>query len=108
MPTIITDIRFTKNIGINGVTNSLAAAFWIIDIFMEFALMRGYGINFNADISGTKFQSIFATGSPSYTPSALYYGLIMVSLISNGSPLIYFPIITSISADIKVYIMENS
>jgi len=38
----INDIKLTTGNGVDGVTNTFAAALWAIDIIMEFAMMNGY------------------------------------------------------------------
>jgi hypothetical protein len=41
-PLAINDIRLTSEKGVDGVTNSFAAALWAIDFIFEFALYQPY------------------------------------------------------------------
>lgn len=38
----INDIKLTTGDGVDGLTNSFAAAIWAVDIVLEFALMNGW------------------------------------------------------------------
>jgi hypothetical protein len=40
------DIRLTDTVGIDGVTNSFAAALWALDFSLNFMSIRGYLLSF--------------------------------------------------------------
>jgi len=73
-PVGINEIRITNDSGINGITNSFAAALWAIDISAEFISMGGHFINFYNTLNASN-QSILGP-SPNFAPGALYHGLL--------------------------------
>jgi hypothetical protein len=81
----INDIKLTTGDGVDGLTNTFAAALWAIDITMEFILMNGWEIDFNHFFKATNYQSLF-TPSPEFKPTALYYGLMFAVLVRQNSP----------------------
>jgi hypothetical protein len=56
----INDIRLTNDSGVDGVTNSFAAALWALDIGMAFASMSGYSINFHSPLTDSH-QTVLGT-----------------------------------------------
>lgn len=56
----INDIRLTNDSGVDGVTNSFAAALWALDIGMAFASMSGYSISFHSPLTAS-FQPVLGT-----------------------------------------------
>lgn len=99
----INDIRLTTGDGVDGLTNTFAAALWAIDIAFEFILMNGWEIDFNHFFKDTNYQSLFSP-SPEFKPTALYYGLIFAVLARQGSPEVVLPSMQSyISSKIKAF-----
>jgi hypothetical protein len=43
----ITDVKLTTGNGVDGLTNTFAAALWAVDMALEFCLMNGWEIDFN-------------------------------------------------------------
>ena len=61
--------------GIDGLTNSFAAAIWVVEFMMEWILAGGYRAAMYNPIGIPSFQSVLGQ-APTYRPSALYYGLL--------------------------------
>jgi hypothetical protein len=99
----ISDIKLTTGNGVDGLTNTFAAAIWAVDIILEFVIMNGWEIDFNHEIRDGNFQSVLGP-LPSLKPSPLYYGLIFATLMRDGSPQVILPSTKGlISSKIKVY-----
>ena len=47
------DIRLTDTVGINGVTNSFAAAIWALDFSLKFMSIKGYFSSFYSSFAAT-------------------------------------------------------
>lgn len=89
--------------GVDGLTNTFAAALWAVDIALEFCLMSGWEIDFNHIVSEGNFQAILGP-PPSLKPTPLYYGLIFLTLIRDGTPNFVLPSTKGlISSKIKVF-----
>ena len=58
----ISSIKFVEGDGIDGVTNSFAAAIWVVDFTMEAALFQFYDINFEGHMYDGNFQGILGPG----------------------------------------------
>ncbi len=90
--------------GVSGVTDTMAAAIWALDFSMECALFGLRYVLFNNDLSNTtNFQAPFGS-APNFTPQAIYYGMLMMSIINNF--LYSFTtqtVISGTSDSIKVY-----
>jgi hypothetical protein len=101
----INDIRLTNDSGINGVTNSFAAALWALDISLEFAAMSGYFMSFFNPLIASN-HSIFGPG-PDFNPTAIYYGLLFAVYALQGLPTIFkTTIVGGTSQNIKAYGIE--
>lgn len=99
----INDIRLTTGDGVDGVTNTFAAALWALDIVMEFILLNGWEIDFNHEVRVGNFQSILGP-LPDLKPTPMYYGLMFAVLIRDGSPQVILPSSKGIiSSKIKVF-----
>lgn len=98
----INDIRLTNDSGIDGITNSFAAALWAVDISMELAILSGCFINFYNPM-GPSNQSFFGA-APSFDPSALYYGALFAIYAMRDQPIIYYTSVAAgTSQNIKAY-----
>lgn len=98
----INDIRLTNDSGIDGITNSFAAALWAVDISMELAILSGCFINFYNPM-GSSNQSFFGA-APSFDPSALYYGALFAIYAMRDQPIIYYTSVAAgTSQNIKAY-----
>lgn len=99
----INDIKLTTGNGVDGVTNTFAAALWALDIILEFMQMKGWEIDFNHEVRNGNFQSILGP-APELKPSAIYYGMIFASIIRDNAPEIVLPSSSAIiSSKIKAY-----
>lgn len=80
----INEIKMIEGVGIDGVTNSFAAALWALDIAMEMTVMYGNFINFYnpMDIS---YQSVLGS-APNFKQNSLYYGLLFGCIALNDGP----------------------
>jgi hypothetical protein len=58
----INDIRLVSGDGIDGVTNTFAAAIWALDIAISFASIGGSFIQFHNFFTNTNYQSVFGPG----------------------------------------------
>jgi hypothetical protein len=47
---MFTEYKITDGVGVDGVTNTFAAALWAIDSAIEFAMFGGKGMKFPLDI----------------------------------------------------------
>lgn len=100
---IISELKITNGLGIDGVTNSFASALWAIDFALEFAMFGGRRVYFPCDISTGSLQTILGP-SPTFTPTPLYYGLLFLSMIAYVQPVVGVPLITAgSSSSIKIY-----
>lgn len=98
----INEIRMTNNSGIDGVTNSFAAALWAIDISMELAILSGCFINFYNPM-GPSNQSLFGA-APNFNPTPLYYGVLFAVYAMKDQPVIdYTSVSAGTSQNIKAY-----
>ncbi len=97
----INDIRITTGEGVDGVTNTFAAAVWALDIILEFMLMNSMEIDFNHEIREGNFQSILGTD---FKPTPIYYGMLFAVFIRHGTPEIILPSSKAVlSSRIKTY-----
>ena len=93
--------------GIDGVTNSFAAAIWFIDFFFECALFGFYDVHYEGHISSDNFQGVLGPG-PAFQPSSIYYAMIFTILSGNGYPSIVIPSVSGgISSKIKAWGLET-
>lgn len=100
---VINDIKLTTGNGVDGLTNTFAAALWAIDIILEFTIMNGLEIDFNHEVREGNFQSILGP-LPGLKPTPLYYGLIFATLMRDGTPKVVLPSTKGlISSKIKVF-----
>jgi hypothetical protein len=83
-------MKLSDGNGINGVTNTFAAALWALDISIEFALLGGGNIKFPIDVNADNYQSVLGP-APSHTPNPIYYGLLFLTLLSYVTPFIGRP-----------------
>lgn len=58
----INDIRLVDGNGVDGVTNTFAAAIWALDIAISLASIGGSFINFHNSFSSSNYQSVFGPG----------------------------------------------
>jgi hypothetical protein len=100
----INDIRLVEDPkGIDGLTNSFAAALWAIEMIMEFSIMGGIRLDFYNPIGNASFQSVVGLG-PNFSPSPLYAGLLFAIIANQFSPYIQIPTVSpGISSSIKIY-----
>jgi hypothetical protein len=97
----INDLKITTGEGVDGVTNTFAAAIWALDIILEFMLMNSVEIDFNHEIREGNFQSILGTD---FKPSPIYYGMLFAVFIRHGTPEIILPSTKAVlSSRIKAY-----
>lgn len=96
-------VRLVPGQGIDGVTNTFAAAVWWIDFLMQAALHGFFDVSIEAARRSGNYQSIFGQ-PPLYAPTSLYYGSLMAILASEKSPRIMLPMVTAgASGNIKVW-----
>lgn len=106
-PTAFSSVKFMEGDGVDGVTNTMAAAIWYVDFFLEAALYYMYDVNWEGDIYSGNYQS-FLGPAPSYTPSAIYYAMIFANLARDGSPTVVLSSTTAGTSDkIKVWGLET-
>jgi len=100
----INDMRLVAaDNGIDGLTNSFAAAIWAIEMSMEFAIMGGIRMDFFNPVANASYQSVIGQ-APLYNPSSLYYALLFTIIANKNSPFIERPTITAgSSASIQSY-----
>ena len=102
----INDIRLTNDSGVDGVTDSFAAALWALDISMAFSSMSGYSINFYSPLNDTN-QSVIGA-APYFQSGAIYYGLLFALYSLRDYPMMTTVTVASgISQSIKVYGMDS-
>lgn len=101
-------MKITNDSGINGITNSFAAALWAIDISAAFTTMGGRFINFYNSLN-VSYQSVLGK-APYFSPGALYHGLLFaIYALSPNPTLSQYPIFTfatvipGLSSNIKIY-----
>ena len=101
------DLRLVDNyVGVDGLTNSFAAAIWAVEITIEWVVVEGRRMNFFSPIKDPSFQSVLGQ-APNYNPSALFYGLILSIVVNNYLPWIIRPTMTpGTSLAIKVYYLD--
>ena len=58
----INDIRLVSGEGVDGVTNTFAAAIWALDTAISFASLGGSFIQFHNFFTGPNYQSLFGPG----------------------------------------------
>lgn len=80
-PVAFQRVRLVNGSGIDGVTNTFAAAVWWIDFAMEAALYGLIDVSIDATIRNNYYQSIFGP-PPTFAPTSLYYGSLMAILAS--------------------------
>ena len=61
----ISSLKIVEGDGIDGVTNTFAAALWYIDFMMEVSLFGFYDSFYDSHIKAGNYQSVFGPG-PSY------------------------------------------
>lgn len=101
------DLRLVNNYdGVDGLTNSFAAAIWAVEIIMEWTIINGRRIHFFNPMQNASFQSVLGQ-APNYNPQALFYGLILANVVNHYSPYIIRPTMTAgTSSSIKVYYLD--
>jgi hypothetical protein len=100
------DIRLTNDTGVDGVTNTFAAAIWALDISLRFASRGGSFIRHYSPFSPSN-QSILGM-PPYYQPSPIYYGLLMANMMLYERPRFISPSVIAVnSTRIKVYAMAK-
>jgi hypothetical protein len=106
--TSMSDVRLVEAYeGVNGLTNSFAAAIWAIEFTMEWIIKGGFHISYFNPIGSPSFQSIFGQ-APYFQPTALYYGHLMAIIINNFQPWIMIPtVVSGTSSKIKAYGFDN-
>jgi len=58
----INDIRLVSGSGVDGVTNTFAAAIWALDTAISFASLGGSFIQFHNFFTSANYQSLFGPG----------------------------------------------
>jgi hypothetical protein len=102
----INDIRLTNDSGVDGVTNSFAAALWALDISIAFTAMSGISINFYNPLTPSN-QSVFGA-APNFEPGAIYYGLLFAIYALRSYPKVEMVTVTpGTSQSIKVYGLDS-
>lgn len=102
------DIRLVDSYeGVDGLTNSFAAAIWAVELSMEWAIISGYRLHFFNPMQNASFQSILGQ-APHYGPGAMFYGLILAIVSNHYAPTIIRPTMTAgTSQSIKVYHLSS-
>jgi hypothetical protein len=100
----INDIRLTNDsIGVDGLTNSFAAAIWAIEMSMEFYYANGFRIDFYNPMLNGSFQNIYGP-PPLYTPTIMYSALLFINQAARYSPYIDMAVASpGTSSSIKIY-----
>lgn len=96
--------------GIDTVTNTFAAALWAMDFFMEWLVMNGTFVYFDADTDSTNLQSPFTssagfTGTRPVDVRPMYYSMLLYSLLVDGSAqsIYKLKLSTNSNHNIKIY-----
>lgn len=96
-------MKITNGPGIDGVTNTFAAAIWAIDFALEFAMFGGRSIRFPCDVTNGSLQTMLGP-APNYTPTPLYYAMMFLSSLSYTGPNVGMAsVIAGTSSNIKAY-----
>ncbi len=75
------------NGGASGVSNSYAAALWVIDYLFDCALGGASGVNFHGGGNGSGYTPIADSGGAVVGPRPEYYGILFFTLAGQGSVL---------------------
>lgn len=101
-------MRLVQSNGIDGVTNTFAAAIWWIDFIMESTLYTLSDVSIEGAANINNFQSVFGH-APNFAPTSLYYGSLMAILAGEGTPNIIIPsIYEGTSGRIKIWGLYSS
>lgn len=105
---ILSDLKLVEDpMGVNGLTNSFAAAIWATEFIMEWIIAGGFRVHFYNPITNASYQSVLGQ-LPTFAPSALYYGLMTGILANYYEPYIVRPaVVSGTSSKIKIYGLEN-
>ena len=94
-----------EGMGIDGVTNSFAAAIWALDFTISFAKMKGKYIDFFTTFKDS-YQSVIGK-APNFEPSPIYYGIMLTIYCLSDYNVIYTVKATGNNSQIKAYIFGN-
>jgi hypothetical protein len=87
----------------NTSANTFAAGIWAIDFFMEWIILSGLRVDFYSPILQSSKQTVLGQ-APTYSPSAIYTGLIFALIANQMSPYIIRPaVVAGTSSNIKAY-----
>lgn len=101
-PIALSDIRLTNTTGVDGVTNSFAAALWALDFSLKYMSIGGYFASFYTPFTSSN-QSVLGA-SPYFGPQALYYGLLFANYAISKYSSFITPNTTAVSSQfIKIY-----
>jgi len=106
-PIALTDIRLTNvsAAGVDGVTNSFAAALWALDFSLKYMSIGGYFASFYTSFSNNN-QSVLGP-SPYFGPQGLYYGLLFANYAISKYAQFITPNVTAVGSQfIKVYAFD--
>ena len=73
----LSDIKLTGTAGVNGVTNSFAAALWALDFSLKYMSIGGFFASFYTPFTASN-ESVLGA-APYFGPQALYYGLLFAN-----------------------------
>ena len=93
--------------GVDGLTNSFAAALWAIDMSLEAAYVGVWWMNYLNPIEKASYQSILGQ-APLFGPTPTFQALLLTILGVDGGMYIEKPTITAgTSANIKVFGLQS-
>lgn len=97
----LSKISMIEGNGIDGVTNTFAAAIWLVDFLMEATMYYFWDISY---YSSGDYQKILGTNSDNFKPTSLYTAMIFITLIRSGSPTLLTPtVFPGSSSKIKIW-----
>ena len=91
--------------GVDGVTNSFAAAIWALDTSLSFFAMNGKYIDFFTTFNSS-YQSVIGS-APEFEPSPIYYGLLLGIYCLTDNNVLYSVAAVGANSQIKSYICGN-
>ena len=101
-------VRLVNGEGIDGITNSFAAAIWWIDFLMESVFYEFFDVSIEGAIRNGNFQSLLGP-PPTFTPTSLYYASLFFIYATEKYPTVVLPtILSALSPKIKIFGMESS
>lgn len=80
--TAITNVKFTQGDGVDGVTNTMAAAIWFVDFIMETVMYNIYDVHWDGNIYDGNYQAFFGP-APDFEPQPIYYAAIALGIFGH-------------------------